>query len=133
MRLALLSAVLSSVQTAIAQTGLSPFVLTTAPSNVPTAKVPDAPLAGNGDIGLTFAGSPDHLKLYFGKNDFWRAYPVYPGGGIALPGGLDIMINELRGAQYEAQQVPGSAEIKAAFTKVDRKSTRLNSSHTDIS
>ena len=123
MRLALLFAVLLSVQTAIAQTGLSPFVLTTAPSNVPTAKVPDAPLAGNGDIGLTFAGTPDHLKLYFGKNDCWRAYPVYPGGGIALPGGLDIMINELRGAQYEAQQVPRSAEIKAVFTQPD---TRVN-------
>ncbi|HEY1165440.1 MAG TPA: trehalose hydrolase, partial [Chitinophaga sp.] len=117
MKLALLFAVLLSVQPAIAQTGLSPFVLTAAPSNVPTAKVPDAPLAGNGDIGLTFAGSPDHLKLYFGKNDFWRAYPVYPGGGIALPGGLDIIINALQGAQYEAQQAPRRAEIKAAFSK----------------
>ncbi|HEY0612322.1 MAG TPA: trehalose hydrolase, partial [Chitinophaga sp.] len=119
MKLPVLFAVLLFVQAALAQQGLSPFVITTAPVHVPTSKVPDAPLAGNGDIGLTFAGSPDHLKLYFGKNDFWRAYPVYPGGGIALPGGLDITIDALQGAAYEARQLPRTAEIKGSFTKPD--------------
>lgn len=120
MKLFVLFIALLCLQQALAQqppAGLSPFILTTAPEQVPTAKVPGAALAGNGDIGLTVAGTPDHLKLYFGKNDFWRAYPVYPGGGIALPGGLDITIDALRGAQYEAQQIPSTAEIKATFTK----------------
>jgi alpha-L-fucosidase 2 len=87
------------------------------PANVPTAKTPDAPLAGNGDIGLTFGGEPGKLQLYFGKNDFWRAYPVYPGGGIALPGGLDLTINALQGAEYYAEQLPDKAIIHAAFKK----------------
>ena len=62
----------------------------TAPSKmVPSTKTPDAALAGNGDLGITLGGTSDSLCFYIGKNDFWRAYPVYPGG-IALPGGLDL-------------------------------------------
>ncbi|RPE08481.1 trehalose hydrolase [Chitinophaga lutea] len=94
-----------------------PFVLTAPPAQTPTAKVPDAALAGNGDIGLTFGGSPGQFKLYFGKNDFWRAYPVYPGGGIALPGGLDVTIGELDGADYKVTQSPTEAVIRGSFSK----------------
>ncbi len=107
---------------AAAQTpGNYSFVYTSIPQNVPTSKVPDAPLAGNGDIGLTFGGTPEHLKLYFGKNDFWRAYPVYPGGGIAFPGGLDVIIKQLNGASYYAEQIPTKGAIHAVFTKNDLK------------
>lgn len=90
---------------------------TTPPKNVPTSKTPDAPLAGNGDIGITMGGKPDKLCFYIGKNDFWRAYPVYPGGGIALPGGLEIIIDDLQGASYYAEQDPDKAEITAHFGK----------------
>ena len=86
---------------------------------IPTSKVPDAPLAGNGDIGLTLGGTPENLSLYFGKNDFWRAYPVYPGGGIALPGGLDIRIDALKGASYYAEQIQDKAVIVGRFRKND--------------
>ena len=93
-------------------------VFTSIPQEVPTIKTPDAPLAGNGDIGITMGGAPDSLCFYIGKNDFWRAYPVYPGG-IALPGGLSISSKSLQGAGYYAEQLPGSAEIKGRFTKED--------------
>lgn len=96
-------------------------VFTAAPQKVPTAKTPDGPLAGNGDIGLTLGGNPDNLCLYLGKNDFWRAYPVYPGGGIALPGWLELNISALKGADYYAEQVQDKAFIKGAFTKNDLK------------
>jgi hypothetical protein len=92
-------------------------IFTAPPANVPTAKTPDAPLCGNGDIGLTFGGEPGKLQLYFGKNDFWRAYPVYPGGGIALPGGLDLTIPALKGASYYAEQLPDKGVIHASFIK----------------
>lgn len=68
------------------------------PKNVPTPKTPDAPLAGNGDIGVVQGGTPDALTFYLGKNDCWRAYPVYPGGGIALPGGLTLLMPDLGSA-----------------------------------
>lgn len=94
-------------------------IFTAPPANVPTDKTPDAPLAGNGDIGLTFGGEPGKLQFYFGKNDFWRAYPVYPGGGIALPGGLELTIDALKGADYYAEQLPDKAIIHAGFKKED--------------
>lgn len=93
-------------------------IFTNPPQHVPTVKTPDAPLAGNGDIGITMGGTPDSLRFYIGKNDFWRAYPVYPGG-IALPGGLDISLKDLKVASYYAEQLPGSAEITAAFATED--------------
>ncbi len=95
-------------------------IFTAPPQHVPTIKTPDAPLAGNGDIGITMGGTPDNLCFYIGKNDFWRAYPVYPGG-IALPGGLDITIEGLRNASYYAEQLPESAEITALFSTDDCK------------
>lgn len=92
-------------------------VFTSPPVKVPTAKTPDGPLAGNGDIGLTLGGKPDKLLFYLGKNDFWRAYPVYPGGGIALPGWLEMNIPALSGADYYAEQIQDKAEITGKFTK----------------
>ncbi|RPD41832.1 glycosyl hydrolase family 95 catalytic domain-containing protein [Chitinophaga barathri] len=96
-------------------------VFTAPPKEVPTAKVPDAPLSGNGDIGLTFGGTPGHLRLYFGKNDLWRAYPVYPGGGIALPGGLEIITPLMEGGSYYAEQRPQNAGIFSTFEKNNHK------------
>jgi alpha-L-fucosidase 2 len=92
-------------------------VFTAAPTKVPTSKTPDGPLAGNGDIGITLGGTPDQLTFYLGKNDFWRAYPVYPGGGIALPGWLEVSIGALKGANYYAEQIQDKAFIKGVFKK----------------
>jgi hypothetical protein len=94
---------------------------TAAPRMAPTGKVPDAPLAGNGDIGLTLGGTPDQLSFYLGKNDFWRAWPVYPGGGIAFPGALQVNIAALKGASWNAEQVMDKAAIQASFTNGQTK------------
>src|SRR5258705_9731637 len=94
-------------------------VLTSPPKAVPTTKTPDGALAGNGDIGLTLGGSPDQLTFYIGKNDFWRAYPVYPGGGIAHPGGLTVLIADLIDGSYRAEQVIDKALINGRFEKND--------------
>ena len=88
-----------------------------APRNVPTPKTPDAPLAGNGDIGIVMGGAPDSLAFYLGKNDFWRAYPVYPGGGIALPGGLTLLLPDLGSASYHARERMDKAVIDGEFDK----------------
>lgn len=112
--------VLSLEQSANAQeiyAGRYKAIFTSVPRKVPTSKTPDGPLAGNGDIGLTLGGDPDKLRFYLGKNDFWRAYPVYPGGGIALPGWLEINIPALAGADYYAEQIQDKAEIAARFSK----------------
>lgn len=92
---------------------------TKSPTKTPTSRTPDAPLAGNGDIGLTLGGDGSHLKFYLGKNDFWRSHEVYPGGGIAFPGFLEIKSQDLIGSQYYAEQIQDSAYIKAKFSKKD--------------
>jgi len=92
-------------------------VFDTPPKNVPTPKTPDAPLAGNGDMGITMGGTPDSLTFYLGKNDCWRAYPAYPGGGIALPGGLTILLPGLRSATYHAREILAKAAIESLFEK----------------
>jgi alpha-L-fucosidase 2 len=94
-------------------------IFTSPPKQAPTSKTTDAALAGNGDIGLTLGGTPDKLRFYVGKNDFWRAYPVYPGGGIAFPGALDVNIKALKGASYYAEQIQDKAFILGEFKKGD--------------
>lgn len=93
-------------------------ILTASPAQVPSSKTPDGALAGNGDLGITLGGEADNLCFYIGKNDFWNAYPVYPGG-IASPGGFNLHIPSLKDATYHVEQLPGSAEIKGLFTKGD--------------
>lgn len=88
------------------------------PQKVPSRMIPDGMVAGNGDIGVILGGKPDSLHFFFGKNDFWYAYPVYPGG-IALPGGLDVIVPKMYGATYHAEQLPGTAEISGTFNTSD--------------
>ncbi|MBQ0149453.1 MAG: trehalose hydrolase [Bacteroidales bacterium] len=89
------------------------------PGHVPTPKTPDAPLAGNGDIGITMNTSGDGLTFFIGKNDFWRALESYPEGGLALPGALRLSSGIISTGTYHAEQLPGSAEIRATYTLPD--------------
>lgn len=86
------------------------------PANVPTDKTADAPLAGNGDIGLIMKTSEEGITFFIGKNDFWRALQSYPEGGLALPGALVLKSDIISSGAYHAEQLPGSAEIRAAYT-----------------
>lgn len=86
------------------------------PVHVPTSKTPDAPLAGNGDIGITMKTSEEGITFFIGKNDFWRALQSYPEGGLALPGALMLSSDIISSGTYHAEQLPGSAEIRASYT-----------------
>lgn len=74
-------------------------IIFTAPARyVPTDKMPDAPLLGNGDIGVTVAGNPDSLSFYIGKNDFWGVQTAAP----MTVGKIQLVVPELAGAAYAA-------------------------------
>jgi hypothetical protein len=79
-------------------------IFTNPPLNVPTNKVPDGPIAGNGDVGLVIGGNNKELNLYFSKNDFWKSKPGYPDGGVFLPGGLKINIPAMKENEFYAEQ-----------------------------
>ncbi|MBV4357494.1 glycosyl hydrolase family 95 catalytic domain-containing protein [Pinibacter aurantiacus] len=71
----------------------------TAPArHVPTDKMPDAPLLGNGDIGVAIAGAPDSLSFYIGKNDFWGVRTAAP----MTVGKIQLVVPTLAGATYAA-------------------------------
>jgi len=90
----------------------------TVPSKlIPTAFTPDAPIVGNGDVGIVFAGTPDKQTIYISKNDFWKAKPGYPEGGLCLPGGINLTIPELKGASFYAEQILANGNIQAVFKK----------------
>lgn len=105
------------------QTGVKSFVpaykavFNQPPSAIPTSKPPDAPISGNGDLGVVLGGGPDKLCIYMGKNDFWKSKSSYPEGGLCLPGGVNIFIPELAGASYYAEQVLANGNITATFKK----------------
>ena len=90
-------------------------IFTSPPAHIPTNKTPDGAIAGNGDVGIVFSGTPDFQRFYISKNDFWKSKPGYPDGGVFLPGGLDIQVEALNGASYYAEQVLENATLKAVF------------------
>ncbi len=92
-------------------------VFTTPPQKVPTLKTPDGPIAGNGDVGIVYAGPPEKQNFYFSKNDFWKTKRGYPEGGVCLPGGLMIAVDALKGASYYAEQSIDNGTITSVFRK----------------
>ncbi|MEO5715154.1 MAG: LamG-like jellyroll fold domain-containing protein [Luteolibacter sp.] len=70
-----------------------------APANgIPTAKMVDGPLLGNGDVGVTISGNPDALCFHIGKNDFWGQQSQSP---MAV-GQIRVLAPALAGAPYKA-------------------------------
>mgnify|MGYP000235156294 CR=1 FL=1 len=42
------------------------------PTNVPSEKVVDGPIIGNGDVGVVLSGLPQKQRLWISKVDFWK-------------------------------------------------------------
>lgn len=115
------------------------------PIVTPSRKVPDAPLLGNGDLGmmigavierqkyfglgapgganvnlkmLSVTNSPERFRFYFSKNDFWKAKPIYPNGHPCPIGGIDVSIPALVGGRYHAETDLAAAEVTHTLTTV---------------
>ncbi|TFG50562.1 MAG: hypothetical protein E4H40_01080 [Candidatus Brocadiia bacterium] len=95
-------------------------VFNSPPVNVPTNKVPDGPLLGNGDVGVVISGDPELQRFWVSKNDFWMAKEGnHRAGGPKLFGGIDIRILALRGAKYYVEQSVYEPAVTATFTTKD--------------
>lgn len=94
-------------------------VFTTQPTVIPTRKVVDGPILGNGDLGVTIGGPPELQRFFISKNDFWKTKFVYPNAGPAPIGGIDISIPALRGGQYHAEQLLATAEVLTTLTTTE--------------
>ena len=85
---------------------VSPYqaVWTAPPSRTPANHSVDAPLLGNGDVGVCLGGPPESLRFYLSKNDFWRLKSQYGQSGPRVFGYLDVAIDSLKGADYRVEQ-----------------------------
>ena len=88
-------------------------VFTGPPRRIPTNKVVDAPLLGNGDIGVAIGGAGESQSFFIGKNDFWsrRARRVITVGRV------NVHIPGLAGASYACEQDLLNAEVRGSFAK----------------
>lgn len=113
-------------------------IFTAPPIVMPTRKLPDGPLLGNGDVGVAMGGvierqkyfglgesgganvnirsisvtnSPERHRFWISKNDFWKTKSIYPNAHPAPIGGLDISIPALVNGQYYAEQILETGEV----------------------
>lgn len=96
-------------------------VWTAPPKKVPSNAVTDAPLLGNGDIGVLIGGAPDKQQIFLSKCDFWRPQPYFPWFTPALVGAIQLEIPAMKGAGYKTVQDIAKAEVRQTFTQPDGK------------
>jgi glycosyl hydrolase family 95 len=112
------------------ETGLSPAfkdtkrivsphkaVFTEPPRKIPSDTAVDAPLLGNGDMGVAFGGPPEAPRFWLAKNDFWRLKSQYGESQPRLFGGVDLAIPGLAGAGYHVEQHLYDAMTVGIFIK----------------
>ena len=92
-------------------------VFTVPPRRIPSRSQTDAPLLGNGDMGVALGGPPEAQRLWLAKNDFWRLNSRYKTSGPRVFGGLDVSLPDLKGASYRVEQSLFDAVTDAVFTK----------------
>ena len=87
-------------------------IFDSAPKGTPSAKMPDGPVTGNGDLGLVVGGPPDLLRFYLGKADFFGVL----NGRVMPVGSLALTIPELKDSSYHMEQAIGNATLTGKFT-----------------
>ncbi|HWG23271.1 glycosyl hydrolase family 95 catalytic domain-containing protein [Actinospica sp.] len=82
------------------------------PTSLNSGETVDAPLLGNGDVGVAVGGSIDDQTFYLGKNDFFSTATnaIEPLGRIvlAVPG--------LAGSSYHVVQDISKAQVEGSYT-----------------
>ena len=118
-----------------------------APDAMPTRKVPDGPLLGNGDLGVAvgavaerrrFFGlgeegganvtrrtnaptaCPELHRFHLSKNDFWKTKTIYPNAHPAPIGFIDVSIPALNGGVFRVEQILETAEVVHTLTTAHR-------------
>ncbi len=102
---------------AVANVSAFTSVFTAPPMPLPRYQQLDAPLLGNGDMAVAISGGPEAQQFWLGKNDFWELRNVWCRSGPRPFGHLDILIPQLQGATYYAEQNLLEATTGSSFKK----------------
>jgi len=92
-------------------------VWTAVPERIPSGYSVDAPLMGNGDMGVCIGGPPKSLRFYLAKNDFWKLKSKFGQCGPRVFGYLDIRSDDLKGASYRVEQAIANGLTKGIFKR----------------
>jgi hypothetical protein len=89
------------------------------PRRIPAKVSVDAPLLGNGFMGVALSGKPEQQVFYVARNDFWRLKAGHNESYPAVPGKIEVSIPGLQGASYLVEQHLYNAVTTARFAKKD--------------
>ena len=86
--------------------------MTAPPMLTATDQTTDAPLLGNGDLGVAIFGGIDTLTFNLGKNEFWSLSQ----GTVKAMAQLALAIPSMAGASYTMVEDIGHGEVTGTFT-----------------
>lgn len=92
---------------------------TTPPQRIPSQCAVDAPLLGNGFVGVALSGAPESQTFYVARNDFWRLKSALDESFPLVLGKIELDIPQLKNASYLVEQHLYDAVSIARFTKGD--------------
>jgi alpha-L-fucosidase 2 len=87
-------------------------VLTAAPQVTDTDETTDAPLMGNGDLGVAILGGVDAMTFILHKNEFWSLGEAK----VKAMERLTLTIAGMTGATYAMTEDLGKGEVTGTFT-----------------
>ncbi|MFF7881172.1 glycosyl hydrolase family 95 catalytic domain-containing protein [Streptomyces sp. NPDC020794] len=82
------------------------------PTTLTNGETVDAPLMGNGDVGVAVGGSIDDQTFYLGKNDFFSTAT----NGIEPLGRIVLSVPGLTGSDYHVVQNIAQAQVEGTYT-----------------
>jgi alpha-L-fucosidase 2 len=87
-------------------------VWTSPPTNLSGGETTDAPLMGNGDVGVAVGGSINDQTFYIGKNDFFSttANAIEPLGRVV------VAASSMAGSSYHVVQNIAQAQVQGTYT-----------------
>ena len=94
-------------------------VFTAPPTQIATGLSTDAPLLGNGDLGVAILGNIDAMTFILSKNEFWSL----KGGQVKAMAALKLSVTGMPGASYHMEQNLAKAEIRGTFNLGDNAIT----------
>lgn len=94
----------------------------TVPLHIPNEPSTDAPLLGNGDIGMCIGFDRGVLRYYLTKNDFWRLQSKAEHlSGPRTCGSVDVKLKSMAGATFRAEQSLMNGETECILAQNDCK------------
>ncbi len=96
--------------------GLYQGTFSAPPTQTDTQETTDAPLLGNGDVGVSIVGTIDAMTFVLGKNEFWSLND----GTVKAMARLSLSVPGMSGASYAMAESVGQGQVTGSFALADR-------------